>query len=458
MSRYFSIPLLGSGTWEVESLKHYVSRAADAHSLTPTQFFQHVGAWWASSHPGEKGFPGYIYHAKGSPICGYGQDVARAATILEEATGQDGLRAGTLCALHGVGAPSRIRTLKRLREWCPACFREDRDKGEPYERLIWLIEGFTRCPIHRIELQSRCPRCHGYQSLRVGAKVDECESCGASLSIDIHKCSRAARPAFVESDVVGLIQLFASNPYIQLPAKAIHHFFYHAWFDYRHYLEEFVRENELGRSVHLPDVTFHSRPTLSTMITIARLTDVPLPLILEEPDYAARLFLSATVDLPQTPFAWHRLHGRETHEAIDQHLRNALVQASGGKLCDLKGSLRKSGVSLGYARYWFPEYCEQLASSNKEIRIKVRSEHVAAVRTRISRHKLMEKYIAGTIGSQDEMVEFLVARTGAPIWIVRNEVQLACRKASLLKETAEWAVSKYSSRVLGAARIDKLGQ
>lgn len=455
MSKYFSIALMGAGTWEVESFRHYIARLADAHSLTPTQFIRHVQAWWQEIHPGEPDFPAYIYHAKGAPICGYGRDVARSVTIMEEATGQEGLRAGTLCALQNAAAPSRPHTLKQWREWCPVCFKDDLETGEAYERLVWLIEGFSRCPIHKVELHRKCPHCGSLQAMRAGTRVDECESCGDCLCVRPRKMKRVVHPAFAEGDIIAMVQLFASNPYFEVSGD-VYEFFDEAWNAYRPYLEKVVESCHLERSVQLPELSRRNHPTISTMIKIARLTDVPLSLILEEPEYASRLFLSTTLALPETPFAWHRLHGRKTHQAISRHLRNAVSEVGTGKLYDLEGSLRKKGVSLGYARYWFPEYVQQLTSANKALKEKKKAAHIESVRKSIKRHRLMERYIAGKMNSQDEIVAFLTEKTSAPVWIVRNEVQLACRKALFLREAAEWAASEASMKVLGAARLDRI--
>lgn len=73
---------------------------------------------------------------------------------------------------------------KQYLEWCPECWKEDRESGEsPYVRLYWLVESTKICVIHDHRLSTYCPAC-GEVKLQFPKFPRQwvCDKCGEDLS------------------------------------------------------------------------------------------------------------------------------------------------------------------------------------------------------------------------------------------------------------------------------------
>lgn len=73
---------------------------------------------------------------------------------------------------------------KQYMEWCPDCWKEDRELGEsPYVRLYWLVESTKICVIHNRRLSMYCPAC-GDVKLQFPKFPRQwiCDKCGEDLS------------------------------------------------------------------------------------------------------------------------------------------------------------------------------------------------------------------------------------------------------------------------------------
>ncbi len=73
---------------------------------------------------------------------------------------------------------------KQHMEWCPECWKEDRESGEsPYVRLYWLVESTKICVVHDHRLSTYCPAC-GDVKLQFPKFPRQwiCDKCGEDLS------------------------------------------------------------------------------------------------------------------------------------------------------------------------------------------------------------------------------------------------------------------------------------
>jgi len=144
---------LGLGTPFRESLSSYFLRLADAHSLQPATL-----AW-------EIVFPdraekrskfGCTFEAtwKYPYFDGLGDPTQVWVSRLEALTMVDGLGALTMGFLR---ERISLRGLVcKTPRWCPACFREDRENGTPFGRLLWSFEAVSCCPKHGTRLVEQC--------------------------------------------------------------------------------------------------------------------------------------------------------------------------------------------------------------------------------------------------------------------------------------------------------------
>lgn len=157
----YSIPPIGVGSPNVESLSGYVARLANAHSVTvrtltskmilPVIDRPHLQK---AQDSGLTTFWGKDSRALNG-VAGTAADWVRA---LERLTLQPSLDHLTMLPLRHLLAPTSL--LKDGRAWCPVCLQEQAQGACPvYEPLVWLLQGVDACETHAIRLAMLCPRC-----------------------------------------------------------------------------------------------------------------------------------------------------------------------------------------------------------------------------------------------------------------------------------------------------------
>ena len=184
-SRLYALEPIGVGTSFVESLTGYVSRLAEAHTVSVGDLVgRELSA--ATSKPlglhsnrHRAGFHGF--HAQGHVIDGFGGIAKTWVHALEKATSQRNLRFLTLLPFEGVF--SLEGAFRRTRAWCPACYQEWQRPGEiVYEPLLWAMRLVTICPKHHRPLEKNCPCCRRpLVPLAVFSRPGYCSTCGKSL-------------------------------------------------------------------------------------------------------------------------------------------------------------------------------------------------------------------------------------------------------------------------------------
>jgi hypothetical protein len=165
-SRLYHLEPIGMGSPMVESLTSYVTRLADAHSVHPrvlatdeilprlnvpylyrdgSPMHDYLTSWWRGS----------------AALNGTNESTSSFVQVLEQLTARQDLRFLTL--LFWVEVLPTKGLLRRMRAWCPMCYREWHESDlVAYDPLLWTLEVITVCPLHRQQLQQRCPYpdCH----------------------------------------------------------------------------------------------------------------------------------------------------------------------------------------------------------------------------------------------------------------------------------------------------------
>ena len=183
-SRLYALPPIGIGTPMVESLCSYVVRLADAHAvsvgdlvgreLSPfgekplVRFGRFMQQHRANSHG---------FHARANAINGFGEAPRRWIDTIERATFQNRLRFLTLSPFERCF--SRQGVPRGTRAWCPACYEEQRGRGEAvYDPLLWTVALVTACPRHLARLADECPHCRRESlPLTVYSRPGHCSHC-----------------------------------------------------------------------------------------------------------------------------------------------------------------------------------------------------------------------------------------------------------------------------------------
>lgn len=68
--------------------------------------------------------------------------------------------------------------MRRWSAYCPRCLTEFAATGVVHEPLIWALAAVTACPVHGVELATRCPACRANQPfLSYRARPGLCRHC-----------------------------------------------------------------------------------------------------------------------------------------------------------------------------------------------------------------------------------------------------------------------------------------
>jgi transcriptional regulator with XRE-family HTH domain len=158
-SRLYALEPLGVGTPYAESLTSYVSRLAEAHSVSlRTLVIQELLPLLKQD---------YLFNSLGNSLAAFWIEAARAlngtgalaqgwAQALQHLTLRTDLR--SLTFLPWTAVLTQQRLLRITRAWCPDCLVEWQTAGHPiYEPLLWKVMAVSICLRHRRALMEVCP-------------------------------------------------------------------------------------------------------------------------------------------------------------------------------------------------------------------------------------------------------------------------------------------------------------
>lgn len=146
---FYSLPLAGAGTSEVESLRSYVQRLAFAHHLRPKTLMERLVEWrpFATTEVRPKHI---AVNWKIHGVCAVGSELVER---LSAATLQD-MRLSTMARFGGVVSQIQLARSGRHERYCPMCVLEC-DEGElPHGRLLWEVQCVQACPKHGVMLHT----------------------------------------------------------------------------------------------------------------------------------------------------------------------------------------------------------------------------------------------------------------------------------------------------------------
>jgi len=397
MSRYFTVQPEAVGTRSVESFSSAIQRIAVIHGVTRHQFITSLRYWWK------------VEHGRHLPRCeelrwdGYSPNVALAVEAFRDATHID-FKGCTLLPLMGTCAGNCIGSISQVRHWCPACLSEDLASGRPpYDRLMWRIQGYRRCSIHKLTLRTTCPHCQSDQTRGSTRDLDLCVFCYQSLATRITKSEYSPRPLFGEAQIeslvesIGLIGDCRSQP-----------------------LRIFLRhvdgsEKYVGK--HLGDIihnrTIPAKPQLSSLIAVATHFGADIVQLITAPEQAAQ---QASLNIRRPPYARSarpssHFRGRRTSWFRAQ-LEQALV--SGPPFLSVDEFCRRNDYSVSAARNTFPSLTSRLSAEHLKWKTnkanKLKGKAISAIaELSDSRPQLTVK----------EFVRAVCSRSGAPVHVVR---------------------------------------
>jgi hypothetical protein len=172
-SRLYSLPPIGAGTRETESLTSYMARLAGAHALELWTLMR----WevYPRVEPRRS--------VRRWALNGSGCMARKAVAALEYLTARSDLR--YLTFTPWAGCLNVTPSLRREKAWCPQCYQEQQRSGKVvYEHLLWTVRFVARCPVHNLALISACPfeDCRALSSpLSARSRPGYCSRCGRWL-------------------------------------------------------------------------------------------------------------------------------------------------------------------------------------------------------------------------------------------------------------------------------------
>lgn len=149
-TQFYTLPLQGVNTGEVESVDSYVQRLAFAHQMKVNGI---ISAVFPELSAREAAFNYGILFEVGSSLATTGQRRERFTSRLSEACGVD-VRDGTPLKYSGVLSSIGLMH-SRERLFCPLCVRENDDFRLGYGRLAWDFKCTCVCLRHKVRLRSR---------------------------------------------------------------------------------------------------------------------------------------------------------------------------------------------------------------------------------------------------------------------------------------------------------------
>jgi|GEM_PF-4834118 len=300
--RLFPLKLIGAGTAEVEAVTSYASRLATEHGVGARQFGFMLPRLlkvdgMKRTHVED------LYTMNGT-----GMYASVWIDLLRGATLQRNLVLGSLFHFRNVLSPSKSSSVAKNRRWCPHCLIEMREtESGPYLHLIWQLVHAGYCPRHGIKLREVCPAC-GSAQLQVSGlvSIDRCAQCQSDLcenAQDVeHLTSKNANEVtWINKSLTELIMVgntpleIADNAFCRFIKTFVESFGSNATVEkLRGYSRDTV--NQWARSRY--------RPSLSTLLDVCAKTNIPVSLILREPELAVATCQELDLGAPNTKFSF----------------------------------------------------------------------------------------------------------------------------------------------------------
>jgi len=413
MGHYFSLPHLGAGSAEVESLHCYFFRLAHAHGCTSGQLIRHLRAWSQANH-GDGAWPSISRSQldRGMSMCGYGAATDQIANALVIGTNVQTLRSGTLLPLQHVAARTALRTLRSSRAWCPACYSEDlQGPGEAFDRLLWALVPIKRCSVHRLALQTQCPACNAEQHYNFAVRrIDECSSCEHSLVANDNCLVPAPVPTHGEKLIHELVEASAANPNLTLRWEAISAFYDKA----RHELSQnhplLTRESFRRHGAY---------PTLDSLIELCTTFNVSLV------DFQTINSSDLTLPLygPANLSAANRRHPRRppaTHAQVETALTELL--SSDRPLPPFREFCEQLETSKGYVSYRFPALAKIYLDARRVARDAAYQDSIRVAMQTLQTTGLWQAYLHRGMSQQKALVSDLSRLASVSINVARKVV------------------------------------
>lgn len=204
-TRLYHLPPIGVGTGATERLTSYLIRLAEAHCVSVGALMAREIAPLAVADGRVRSLTQRNWAHYSQALNGTGATAQTLVDVLQLLTGRHDLHLLTLLPWSPV-LPS-LGLLRRERAWCPACYHEWRENGQPvYDPLLWALRVVTSCARHSHDLETRCPACqHSQSPLTTVAQPGSCGHCLHWLGRPVRTSSLSPWTRWVTEEVATLL-------------------------------------------------------------------------------------------------------------------------------------------------------------------------------------------------------------------------------------------------------------
>lgn len=349
------LDILGTGSWQQESLCSYMFRQAELHGVTVSQLIQMLNGWQLrQGRPHLKVCKTLFYTGNGLGMFSFRERMQTLITSVEYASGRSNLQRATLVPIGRILASQCRDTMRAHRAWCPNCLREDLQQGQPiYDRLVWSLIPVHRCHVHRLLLRDRCPHCGHYQKFpERGGRMTHCCTCRGDLLAPAHNDEILLEPTFGEQDCIELVQAISSGELDQVHPAALDTF--HGQLDRTLPPLARVLDAIAERSGAARQRAEGVPPTLKTLLKKAYIAQCRVVDILTDPVQAAASAGTLVGDPSLMPQARRPRQPAELLPYVEQTMQELMAQPLSKAIPPLPRLAQELGVSQGYIRHRLP--------------------------------------------------------------------------------------------------------
>jgi DNA-binding phage protein len=318
---------------------------------------------------------------------------------------------------HLLTLPSWIGDLSprwQLREtpaWCPSCFSDWRESGQPlYQPLLWMVRVVTLCPCHRTPLITHCPHCEMPQLVFASSKTQpgECTSCAHWLG----KEANAPKAQEASSELMSWqAWIWATLKELQAASLTTGMITWKPFF--RHlatYLQEQKGYSRLAQATGIDrtilyrwvdhDDAYH--PTLETILKFCYVCQVtPLQVMNGQLDQLQQTLQAGTELRSPLP--------RRHNQRVDRERCQVALQAaldSKEEPLPLYQVARRLGYEARQLAYHFPQECKLVTQRARAYRKQRKERSLVQIREQV-RQTVISVYAQGIYPSLHKVHSFL---------------------------------------------------
>lgn len=439
MTEYFPISPLGEGTVEVEAFGSLLCRMANSHSVSIHALSTHLVTWWLRKDPDAISTSITAVNGKNPMFCGTGLCVQAFVDLLSEAVGCTSLEQTTFLALRPILSLQGHGIVRQGRAWCPACLEEATRNCTPfYDRLIWAIPTIKRCCLHRIALQTLCPRCGALQSRyhHLG-QMTLCFRCKGSLRQAPSEWKTIFNPTIYEKECLQLVEAISSGSLRTVVPDAYNIFLKEVVESASTICRDVGHKSPIATTIRPLKTRDAGHPHLRTLLKRCLLLGINPADLIRDPIgtfNSINLLDFAAIDVPTDLKPKRPEH---LVKLAEQRLRAELEKTDFDSLTSLAKIAKDLGVSKGFLNYRLGDLCEQYAHHRKYYGYLKHVEKIRLATDYLLSGPILS-YPSPKYPSHDHLVAAAVSETSVGVRVARLAVE-----AALKRQLSDWAYRRY---------------